>query len=38
MTHLDPITGADDGARNPVPGLVATFVHDNTRGTVVLGL
>jgi pimeloyl-ACP methyl ester carboxylesterase len=34
MTHLDPITGADDGVRNPVPGLVAAFVRDNTRGTI----
>ena len=34
MTHLDPLTGADDGARNPVPGLVAGFVADSTRGAV----
>lgn len=36
MTHLDPLTGDDDGVRNPVPGLVAGFVRDNTRGTVTL--
>lgn len=34
MTHIDPLTAADDGARNPVPGLLATFAADNTRGTV----
>jgi hypothetical protein len=36
MTHLDPLTGADDGTRNPVPGLLSDFVRDNTRGTVSL--
>ena len=36
MTHLDPLTGADDGTRNPVPGLLSAFVADNTRGTVTL--
>lgn len=36
MTHLDPLTGADDGTRNPVPGLVSDFVRDNTRGTVMV--
>ncbi|MDO9017734.1 MAG: hypothetical protein Q8S73_04270 [Deltaproteobacteria bacterium] len=37
MTHLDPLTGADDGTRNPVPGLLSDFVRDNTRGTVMVG-
>ncbi len=36
MTHIDPLTAADDGTRNPVPGLVSDFARDNTRGTVAL--
>ena len=36
MTHIDPLTAADDGARNPVPGLLSDFARDNTRGAVTL--
>lgn len=36
MTHIDPLTAADDGTRNPVPGLLSDFARDNTRGAVAL--
>jgi len=33
MTHLDPLTGADDNPANTVPARVLRFVTDNTTGT-----
>ncbi len=37
MSHLDAITGADDGTRNPVPGLVDAFARATTAGVVTVG-
>ncbi len=34
MTHLDPLTAADDHPGNDVPARVLRFVTDNTRGSV----
>ena len=34
MTHIDPISGADGNADNPVPEAVFTFVTGATRGAV----
>ncbi len=33
MTHLDPLTGDDDDARNPVPARVFSFVRAATAGS-----
>lgn len=38
MTHIDPLTGDDDGTRNPVPSAVETFGAENTVGSVVVPL
>jgi len=34
MTHIDPLTAADDNAENPVPEAVLGFATGATRGTV----
>ncbi|MEI8256827.1 MAG: hypothetical protein WCJ30_14225, partial [Deltaproteobacteria bacterium] len=38
MSHIDPLTGRDDGTRNPVPGAVAQFAEGNTAGTVTIAV
>ena len=34
MTHIDPLTAADDNPANPVPEALLSFATGATRGTV----